>query len=84
MALTRGVKSDYPCPICLVPKGQLDDLCVRAPLRTAIESSRLYQEAMNASTQEAQNAILKDQSLRPVYVCGQYDLLMNMKFSFMT
>lgn len=63
MALTRGVKSDYPCPVCLVPREKMDDLWVRAPLRTAIESSRLYEEAMKATTLEAQNAI-------SVYVCA--------------
>lgn len=69
MALIRGVKGLFPCPICLVPQDQLSDLSETFPLRTQQESEALFHNAQEMRTQEEKEKLMKSQSLRMVEVC---------------
>lgn len=60
MALIRGIRSLYPCPICLIPSKDLADINITAPLRNMKETQHLVAEGIEAK--------LKDQGLRPVKV----------------
>ncbi|KAJ7065749.1 hypothetical protein C8F01DRAFT_1228972 [Mycena amicta] len=42
MALIRGVKSNFPCPVCLVKAEDLSNLGLISPLRTAGDSETLF------------------------------------------
>ena len=44
MALIRGTKSKFPCPICLVPDTQMSDGSTH-PLRTSEDMQKVYEEA---------------------------------------
>ncbi|KDR67396.1 hypothetical protein GALMADRAFT_232065 [Galerina marginata CBS 339.88] len=65
MALIRGVKANYPCPICLVPKEALSNLSETFELRTTINMQRIWEEAqaMNATQRDA---LLRQYGLRDV------------------
>lgn len=67
IALTRGVSSLYPCPICLVPADKLFDLFADYPIRTALSAEALVKQARTL-TQEDGNNLLKEQGLRNVEV----------------
>ena len=51
MALIRGVKANYPCPICLVPKEDLSNLSNTYELRTTASMQGIWSVAqeMNAT-----------------------------------
>ena len=54
MALTRGVNTSYPCPVCLVPQGEIPNLSVSHPLRTREAMQAIWNQAagMNATERE--------------------------------
>ncbi|KDR65883.1 hypothetical protein GALMADRAFT_81379 [Galerina marginata CBS 339.88] len=58
MALVRGVKANYPCPICLVHKGELSNLSQTFELRTAAEMQVIWSAA------QQMNATQRDEYLR--------------------
>lgn len=65
----QGVRSAYPCPICLVPKDKLWDLSeVIYPRRTRGGALRLLSRADKASSKKAAKEILGGQSIRSVSV----------------
>jgi hypothetical protein len=69
MALTRGTNSDFPCPVCLVPKEEMCKGVVYA-LRTTETMKEVYNEAMEVETAKEKEEILKSAGLRGVEVCG--------------
>jgi hypothetical protein len=54
MALVRGVKANYPCPICLVPKEELSNLSQAFEIRTADGMREVWSAAqeMNSTQRE--------------------------------
>ncbi|EKM75860.1 hypothetical protein AGABI1DRAFT_45711 [Agaricus bisporus var. burnettii JB137-S8] len=67
MALIRGLKSGFPCPVCLVPRDLQWDLSKEFSLRTQAGSQAILYETMKLSTQEQRNTFLKESgSLRGV------------------
>ncbi|THH28010.1 hypothetical protein EUX98_g6168 [Antrodiella citrinella] len=66
MALIRGVKSLYPCPICLVPHNELANLRESYPLRTAKQSQQVVEAARQMDTKAEGEELLMQYSLRDV------------------
>lgn len=77
MALLRGHNSKCPCPICLVPLGELHDLTKDYPLRT-VEQGKSALEAWEAKKSVGEER-LKGLGLRPVQV--SYTLLLLVKLT---
>jgi len=69
MALIRGAKGHFPCPICLIPREKLSDLSISYPLRTTETMRAVYETANEANTAAEKEIILKGSSLRDVKVC---------------
>ncbi|KAF9235747.1 hypothetical protein BU15DRAFT_77676 [Melanogaster broomeanus] len=65
MALIRGLKSKFPCPVCLVPKDQLSQYGVYAS-RHASQSESVVTTARAEGTVAEKEAKLKEYSLRDV------------------
>jgi len=67
MALIRGVKANYPCPVCLVPKEELSNLSKTYELRTTAGMQGIWSAAqeMNATQREQH---LREHGLRDVQV----------------
>ena len=62
MALIRGAKGNFPCPICLVPgegmcKGSVGDLC------TTESTKQIYNEAAQMDSAELRENLLKAHGL---------------------
>ena len=70
MALIRGVKSKFPCPVCLVPDSQMSDGSTH-PLRTLESMQEVYDEAQAMSSTEKEKH-LKKYGLRDVKVWKGY------------
>lgn len=68
MALTRGAKAKFPCPVCLVPNEKLHEGVVH-DLRTSESMQRVYEMAKGANTSEERETLLKNYGLRYVKVC---------------
>jgi hypothetical protein len=68
MALIRGVRSHFPCPVCLVPQDLQWDLSKEFDLRTQAASEKIFLEAMDKPNAEQRDAHLKKYSLRAVEV----------------
>ena len=67
MALIRGGKSKFPCPICLVPHTQMSDGSKHG-LRTTEDMQRVLDEAQRMPSKEREEH-LKAYGLRNVKVC---------------
>jgi hypothetical protein len=68
MALIRGVRSHFPCPICLVPQDLQWDISKEFPFRTQADSRNIFLEAMDKPNIEQRDAHLKKYGLRAVEV----------------
>ncbi|KAG2110154.1 hypothetical protein BD769DRAFT_1630365 [Suillus cothurnatus] len=66
MSLTRGVRSLWPCPICLVPRDALSDVSTRYPLRTSKDLQAIINLARTKHTLEEREKTLKEYGLRDV------------------
>ncbi|KAJ6480393.1 hypothetical protein C8R45DRAFT_1054375 [Mycena sanguinolenta] len=66
MALIRGLRALFPCPICYVKKDEQSDLSKRAPLRTSQESQDVVKQARDADNADTRDELLKDKGLRNV------------------
>ncbi|KAG2124918.1 hypothetical protein BD769DRAFT_1628673 [Suillus cothurnatus] len=64
MALTRGLMSLWPCPICLVSRDDLWDTSRSYHRRTSKESQALVNAACVKETFEEREELLKEQALR--------------------
>ena len=67
MALIRGVKCKFPCPICLVPHTQMCDGSTH-PLWTSENMQRVYKEAQEMASSADQQGHLKKFGLHNVKV----------------
>jgi len=67
MALTRGVNALYPCPTCLVPKGEIPNLSLSHELRTTARMQAIWNQGLQLNTTEREN-LLKSYGLRDVEV----------------
>ena len=67
MALICGIKANYPCPVCLVPKEELSNLSKMYELRTTTGMQEIWSavQEMNATQQEPH---LWEHGLRDVQV----------------
>jgi hypothetical protein len=68
MALIRGLKGKFPCPICLVPRDEQSANRVFA-LRTTFNSQHVLRTARAKHTEKEREEDLKAYSLRNVEVC---------------
>jgi hypothetical protein len=68
MALIRGVRGLYPCPVCLIKSDEQSDHNVTAVLRTATATQQLIASGRMLKSSEARESLLKSQSLRDVDV----------------
>lgn len=66
MALIRGLGSNCPCPVCLVPSTKLRDYAMTCPDRT-VEDAKDRLELYLRDRSAGEEA-LKEQSLRPIKV----------------
>ncbi|KAG1867364.1 hypothetical protein F4604DRAFT_1881653 [Suillus subluteus] len=67
MSLTRGVMSNFPCPICLIPEDKLSSIMLHNyPLRMSQATSTLLIEARVEHHKGRREAILKSQAIRDV------------------
>ena len=71
MALIRGAKGNFPCPVCLVPQEKQCRGKVY-PLRTTETMQEVYHEAEQAVLAETKENLLKKYGLRDVDVCGTF------------
>ncbi len=65
MALTRGVKSHFPCPICLVPSDRQKNVSETYPQRTPQEAQDILAKEQTKAEREAD---LKKKGLRNIEV----------------
>ncbi|TFK18308.1 hypothetical protein FA15DRAFT_603515, partial [Coprinopsis marcescibilis] len=66
MAAIRGTNSKCPCPICLVPQEELNQLSKRYTLRTTAEMKQVYDDSQECWTQAERNTTLMKYGLRDV------------------
>ncbi|KAF4599037.1 hypothetical protein EYR40_006126 [Pleurotus pulmonarius] len=64
MTGTRGVRSLFPCPVCLVPKDMQMEHTTTYPLRTTESMKTVYTSAIAQLTKKDQEEILKGFGLR--------------------
>ena len=67
MALTRGASSNFPCPVCLVPKEEMHKGKVY-PLRTTKTMKEVYHKAMGMALADMKEELLKSVGLRGIEV----------------
>lgn len=67
MALTRGVKAKFPCPVCLVPGEELHNGTVHES-RTSEKMQEVYKVAKGMRTAEERKEHLKGYGLRGIEV----------------
>ena len=72
MALTRGAKCKFPCPVCLVPREELHKGAVYAR-RTTQTMKEVYNRAKDMSKAEEEQ-LLKSFGLRGIEVSGMLTL----------
>ena len=70
MALTRGVNALFPCPMCLVPKGEIPNLSVCHQLRSTQEMQTVWTEGLVMNARDRENH-LQSYELRDVQVMFQ-------------
>ena len=67
MALNRGVRSKFPCPVCLVPCDELHNGTVHE-CRTSESMQNVYRVAEEMRTADERKEHLKAYGIRPVKV----------------
>ncbi|KIK18571.1 hypothetical protein PISMIDRAFT_14280 [Pisolithus microcarpus 441] len=66
MALIRGIKSNFPCPICLIPRNHISDFPTQCELQTSKNILKVLEDTCSQDTQEKKEQILIQQGLRDV------------------
>ncbi|KAI6157711.1 hypothetical protein BKA82DRAFT_131015 [Pisolithus tinctorius] len=66
MALMRGVMSNYPCPICLIPREEISKFPTDCERRTSENVFKTLQEARSQNRADHKEQILAKQGLRDV------------------
>ena len=81
MALIRGAMSNFPCPICLIPREQISKFPNPYPLRTSANVAATLEKARSQQYAEEKESILAAEGLRDVDVsyvgCLHFFVLMN-------
>jgi len=72
MSLIRGVRSLWPCPICLVPRDKLSDTSKTFRRRTSEDSQGVVKAARTKISAEEKEDVLKEYGLRDVDVSSMY------------
>ncbi|TFK20498.1 hypothetical protein FA15DRAFT_599615 [Coprinopsis marcescibilis] len=65
MAMIRGIKGLFPCPVCLVPREEQSDLSKSWRLRTTPWMQQVFMDTVGM-TKEGRNNVLKGYGLRAV------------------
>lgn len=68
ISLTRGVKANAPCPVCLAPKEKILDLSEPFTLRTTMNTQALLAEVRNLNPTRKE-VRLKAAGIRDLQVC---------------
>jgi len=68
MALIRGTTSKRPCPICFVGADELSDITKTWPLRTAVNTQDILQQAHNIQSVTERERLLSEHGIRDVGV----------------
>lgn len=72
MTLTRGANSQYPCPVCVVPKTSLLQVWNDYTIRTQEEAAAVLARSRACGTNKAaQERVLQSWGLRPVDVSSR-------------
>ncbi|KAG2060446.1 hypothetical protein BDR06DRAFT_1053585, partial [Suillus hirtellus] len=66
MALTRGVRALWPCPVCLVPHDKLSDMLHCYPRCTSRDLQAILETVRERETAEEREEVLKEYGLRDV------------------
>ncbi|KAI6137403.1 hypothetical protein F5141DRAFT_1185983 [Pisolithus sp. B1] len=66
MALVHGVKSNFPCPVCLVPHDDISKFPAQCKFCTSAKVTKVLQEARSQETTEKREQILMQQGLHDV------------------
>lgn len=66
MALIRGVMSNFPCPICLIPREQISKFPDPYPLRMCENVLATLEKARSQQSADEKEAILAAEGLRDV------------------
>ena len=80
MALIQGVMSNFPCPVCLIPREQISKFPDPYPLRTSENVAATLEKARCQQLAEDKECILAAEGLRDVDVsyvgCSRSFILM--------
>ncbi|KIK16153.1 hypothetical protein PISMIDRAFT_16020 [Pisolithus microcarpus 441] len=76
MALIHGIKSNFPCPICLIPHDRISDFPAQCELRTSKNILKVLWEVHSQDTTEKKEQILIEQGLHDVD--SAFTVVMNM------
>ncbi|KIK10667.1 hypothetical protein PISMIDRAFT_20190 [Pisolithus microcarpus 441] len=63
MALICGIKSNFPCPICLIPHNHISDFPAQCELQTSKNILKVLEDTHSQDTQEKKEQILIQQGL---------------------
>ncbi|KAG1889164.1 hypothetical protein F4604DRAFT_1915011 [Suillus subluteus] len=66
MALTRGVRALWPCPVCLIPHNKLSDMLHHYPHHTSCDSQAILATTQERETTEEREEVLKEYGLHDV------------------
>ncbi|KAI6099065.1 hypothetical protein F5141DRAFT_1190670 [Pisolithus sp. B1] len=66
MALVHGIKSNFPCPMGLVPRNDISKFPAQCELHTSAKVIKVLQEARSQETTEKREQILMQQGLHDI------------------
>ncbi|KAI6037443.1 hypothetical protein BKA83DRAFT_4460325 [Pisolithus microcarpus] len=66
MALICGIKSNFPCPICLIPHDHISDFPAQCKLWTSKNVLKVLEDVCSQDTQEKKEQILIQQGLHDI------------------
>jgi hypothetical protein len=75
MALIRGLRGNFPCPICLVPQDMQHDLTLTYDLRTAKDTQRILKDADKLQYGYQREELVKSKGLRYIKASLKFSLL---------
>lgn len=71
MALIRGLRGLFPCPVCLIPGGHLSDILGKYVLRVA---SEIREKVEKIETKTQKEKVLSAISIRAVRVSSSFKI----------
>ncbi|KIK16350.1 hypothetical protein PISMIDRAFT_15886 [Pisolithus microcarpus 441] len=75
MTLIRGIKSNFPCPICLIPCDHISDFPTQCELWTSKNVLKVLEDTCSQDTQEKKEQILIQQGLH--HIDSAFTVVMN-------